>query len=176
MAGDVYEPPFEAGTFDFVYSAGLFHELDVGKRSTEAALGALLRIVRPGGRVATSDFVDTVPAVQIEDEELQRELTRERTGAMLYGIQPPGRLVSLHETVLTRVEWDVAPPFEVRHLAKIVLDEELSFEGSGADANTVQMLNERHARLRERIRREGYTRPATLYVEGRVRGGGLRRS
>ena len=30
----------------------------------------------PGGKVATSDFVDSEPAVQLEDERLQAELRR----------------------------------------------------------------------------------------------------
>jgi hypothetical protein len=42
----------------------------VRERTAEEALGALASVVRPGGRVATSDFVDSVPAVQLEDEEI----------------------------------------------------------------------------------------------------------
>ena len=61
VAGSVFEPPFGPGTFDLVYSAGLFHELDVAGGGVEAALRALSSAVRPGGRVATGDFVDTVP-------------------------------------------------------------------------------------------------------------------
>jgi hypothetical protein len=34
----------------------------------------------------------------------------------------------------------------------------------------VERLRERRSALRERIAREGYTRPATLYVEGFVTG------
>jgi hypothetical protein len=50
------------------------------------------------------------------------------------------------------------PPFEIRHLDKVVLAEE---ESAG----------QRFETLKDRIHREGYTRPATLYVEGFVTGG-----
>jgi hypothetical protein len=37
-------------------------------------------------------------------------------------------------------------------------------------AGTVERLRKRRRALRERIEREGYSRPATLYVEGVVSG------
>ena len=67
VAGDVFEMPFPPGAFDLVYSAGLLHELDVEDRTAEEALAALCSVTRRGGRVATSDFVNTDPAVQLED-------------------------------------------------------------------------------------------------------------
>ncbi|MCA1728417.1 MAG: class I SAM-dependent methyltransferase, partial [Actinobacteria bacterium] len=94
VSGDVFRPPFAPGTFDLVYSSGLFHELDVSERSAGDALAALGSVVRNGGRIATSDFVDSVPAAQLEDEELQRELAREISGVELYGIGSPERLVA----------------------------------------------------------------------------------
>jgi SAM-dependent methyltransferase len=162
VIGDVFRPPFGPRTFDLVYSAGLFHELDVRERSAGDALAALLSVTRPGGRVATSDFVDSVPAIQIEDEELQRELAREASGAELFGIGTPERLVALHEECLENVRWRLLPPFEIRHLDKVVLAE---------DEPPGQRLRGRFEALRDLIRREGYTRPATLYVEGSVTGG-----
>ena len=158
VEGDVFRPPFEQAMFDLVYSAGLLHELDVRGRTAGHALAALISVTRPGGRVVTSDFVDTVPAVQLEDEELQRDLAREESGAELFGIGPPERLVALHERSLADVRWRLLPPFEIRHLYKVVLAEE---ESAG----------QRLEALRDRIRREGYSRPATLYVEGSVTGG-----
>ena len=159
--GDVFEPPFEPYTFDLVYSSGLLHELDVRERTAEDALAALVSVVRPGGRVATSDFVDSVPAVQFEDEEIQRELAHEVSGARLYGIGLPGRLVELHESLLEDVRWRVSPPRDIRHLDKMVLAEE-------EPAGLPRRLRERREAFLERVRREGYTRPATLYVEGLV--------
>ena len=165
VAGDVFRPPFERATFDLAYSAGLFHELDVRERSAGEALAALVSMVRAGGRVATSDFVDSVPAVQLEDEEQQRELARELSDAELYGIGAPERLVTLHEGQLAEVRWHVLPPHPVRHLGRVVLAEE---EPGGLPARVRRkMLGHRQA-LRERIRREGYTRPSTIYVEGLV--------
>jgi SAM-dependent methyltransferase len=161
VAGDVFEPPFDEASFDLVYSSGLLHELDVRRRSVAEALDAMTRAVRPGGRVAASDFVasDEAPAaVQIEDERQDRERARLDTGAELYGIGPPRRLIELFESRLRRVRWDVMPPFPIRHLDRLVLAE--SSEESGEDREA----------LRRRIIREGYTRPSTLYVEGE-RGG-----
>ena len=166
VRGDVFEPPFEPGSFDLVYSAGLLHELDVRGRSAGEALAALAGVVKPGGRVATSDFVDSAAAVQIEDEAIEREIVRATSGALLYGIGPPGRVVALHEDLLDGVRWEISPPLEIRHLEKVVLAEEDPTEklpragGHG--------LRERRAALLAAIRCAGYSRPATLYVEGRV--------
>jgi SAM-dependent methyltransferase len=168
VAGDVFRPPFSPGTFDLVYSAGLFHELDVSVEPAGNALTALASVVRPGGRVATSDFVNLVPAVQLEDEELRRALAWETSGAELYRVGSPGRLVALHEALLTKVRWWTSPPLTIRYLDKIVLDEDEPEELWGLLAGTRRRLRERREALRERIRREGYTRPATLYVEGQV--------
>ncbi len=170
VAGDVFESPFGPRTFDLVYSAGLFHELDVGERTAEDALEALVSVIRPGGRVATSDFVDSVPAAQLEDERLQAELTREVSGAQLYGIGPPERLVGLHEALVDDVRWRVSPPYEIRHLDRMILSEGEPEGLSLLPGDTQERLRERREAFLERVRREGYTRPATLYIEGSVRG------
>lgn len=145
VAGSVFDPPFEPGSFDLVYSAGLLHELDIGENSVEEALFALARLLRPGGRLATSDFVDSVSAAQLEHERW------ESRGREVYGVGPPERLVGLHESILCEVWWREMYPFHLRHLGKLVLAEE-----------------ELPSELEKRIRREGYTRPATVYVEGKV--------
>ncbi len=164
--GDVFRPPFPPGAFDLVYSAGLFHELDVRQKPAGDALAALASVVRIGGRVATSDFVDSVPAVQLEDEELQRELAREVSGAELYGIGSPERLVTLHEALLDDVWWRISAPHPIRHLDRIVLAEE-ELEGlRSLPAGAGQRLRERRKALLKRIKREGYTHPAILCVEG----------
>ena len=77
VVGSVYEPSFGPGTFDLAYSAGLLHELDVSAGTAGDALRAIASVVRAGGRMATSDFVDSVPALQLEDERIQGELARE---------------------------------------------------------------------------------------------------
>jgi SAM-dependent methyltransferase len=170
VRGDVFEPPFDRGAFDLVYSAGLFHELNVRGRSAGDALAALVKVTRPGGRVATGDFVDTTPATQLEDEELQREIAREAHGEELYGIGPPGRLVALHEALLEDVRWRVSPPVEIRHLGRLVLAEEEPGAMRLLPDDARRRLRMRREALLERVRREGYTRPAMLYVEGRVPG------
>jgi SAM-dependent methyltransferase len=176
VAGDVFEPPFGAGAFDLVYSAGLFHELNVRERDAQDALIALISVTRTGGRIAMSDFVDSVPAVQFEDEELQRELARIASGAELYGIGSPERLVALHETVLAQVRWSVSLPVEVRHLGKVVLAEGEPEAIHLLPAEPQRRLLGRLEALRKRVRCEGYTRLATLYLEGSVTRGGPRRA
>jgi hypothetical protein len=168
VSGDVFRPPFARNTFDLVYSAGLFHELDVREKRAEDALAALASVVRSGGRVGTSDFVDSVPAVQLEDEELQRELRWELSGAELYEIGSPERLIALHEALLDDARPRLSPPQYVRYLDKVVLAEVEPEELRNLPVEARRRLRERCRLLWERIRREGYTRPATLYVEGRV--------
>jgi SAM-dependent methyltransferase len=171
LAEDVFGMSFGLATFDLVYSSGLFHELDVKERSVHEALAALRSVARPGGRVATSDFVDSEPAAQLEDEELEAELMCEAYGKELYGIGPPERLVALHEGQLTEVRWRVSPPRTIRHLEKLVLAEEEPAELAQLPPATARSFRVRREVLRGRILREGYTRPATLYVEGVVFGG-----
>jgi SAM-dependent methyltransferase len=171
VAGDAFEPPFGPGTFDLVYSAGLFHELDVRERMAEDALAALVSVTRPGGRISTSDFVDSVPAVQLEDEEIEAELAREVSGKELFGIGPPERLVAVHKRFLTGVRWRVSPPCNIRHLDRLILAEEKPAVLSSLPAGVRGRLRQRRESLLQRVRHEGYTRPATLYVEGRVPGG-----
>jgi len=168
LAGDVFGMPFASGTFDLVYSSGLFHELDVKERSTEDALAALRSVARPGGRVATGDFVDSEKAVQLEDERLEVELRRGAYAREPYGIGPPERLVVLHEELLADVRWLVSPPQRIRHLGKLVLAEDEPTGLSSLPPATARRLRESRDALRGRILGEGYTRPATLYVEGLV--------
>ena len=165
-AGDIFDPPFEPGSFDLAYSSGLFHELDVREKPVEGMLEVLVRLMRPGGRISTSDFVDTMPSVQIEEERLQADLLRETFGRRLYGIGTPERLVTLYEEFLSDVRWSVSAPLHIRHLDRLVLDEEEPPAFGLLPAAGVEEFRVRRTALRERIRREGYTRPATLYVEG----------
>jgi SAM-dependent methyltransferase len=167
-SGDVFEPPFEPRTFDLVYSAGLLHELDVHRRTSEDALAALVTVTCPGGRIATSDFVDSLPAVQLEDEKLEAELAREVSGKVLYGIGPPERLVALHESSLDDVRWRLSPPHNFRHLERLILADEGPANLSASPTDARRRFRRSRRALLDRVRREGYTRPATLYVEGLV--------
>ena len=153
--------------FYLVYSAGFFHELDVRGRTAEEALTALVSVTRPGGRIATSDFVDSAPAVQLEDEAFEAELERAISDKELYGIGEPDRLVALHESMLTDVRWRVSPPHDVRYLERLSLAEEEPAGLSLLPADVRAKLRRRRESFLQRVRREGYTRPATLYVEGR---------
>lgn len=167
LEGNVFAPPFTSGTFDLVYSAGLMHELDVSVNGPEEAIRALVTTLRPGGRLATDDFVafedamHSRQAVQLEDEALEDEMRRALNGEDPYGIGEPGRLISLHQSQLDGVTWQALLPFRIRHLDRLSLAEFTEEEPTGGK------LNRRRHVLRERVLREGYTRPSTLYVEGR---------
>ena len=170
LTGDVFRPSFSPGTFDLAYSAGLFHELDVLVQPAQSALAALASVVRPSGRVATSDFVDSVPATQLEDEEIQRELAWEVSGAKFYGVGSPDRLVALHKALLAEVRWFCSSSYPIRYLDKIVRAEGEPVELRRLPAGTRRKLRERREALRRRVECEGYTRLATLYIEGLVCG------
>ena len=169
VPGDVFDPPFAPCAFDLVYSAGLFHELDVSKGTAPEALAALAALVRPDGRVATSDFVSSTPSAQTEDEALQAELMRVLSGAEPYGVGPPERLIALHEQTMRDVYWCLSPPHPIRHLDGLVLSEPEPDGLERLPAEARRKLREGREALHERIRREGYTRPATLYVQGSPR-------
>jgi len=47
LQADLFRPPLADDTFDFVYSLGVLHHL----HDTSGALGRLVRLVRPGGRL-----------------------------------------------------------------------------------------------------------------------------
>ena len=172
VVGSAFEMPFRGGVFNLAYSTGLFHELDVRERDAKDALEELARVVRSGGKVATGDWVDTgekYPPVDLEWERMEGEATCEIRGAELYGICPPEQLVALHERVLDGVKWSISPPYPLRHLGKIMLsepDEPAEYTALPAAARS-RLLTLRNA-LKERTQREGYSRAATLYVEGRV--------
>jgi SAM-dependent methyltransferase len=174
VAGSVFSPPFAPGSFDLVYSAGLLHELDVScnpardvsRDPARDAIHALAATLVPGGRLVTEDFVDTHPAAQIEDEALEDDLRRTLIGEEAYGIGSAERLISLHQKELERVSWRELPPFGLRHLDRLVLAEEEPDRYAQLTAATRESLRERRIALRERVLREGYTRPVTLYVEG----------
>jgi ubiquinone/menaquinone biosynthesis C-methylase UbiE len=170
LVGDIFGMPFGPATFDLVYSSGLFHELDVKDKPAGDALAALRYVARPGSRVATDDFVDSEAAVQLEDEELEAELRREAYGREVYGIGPPERLIALHQGFFRDVRWRYSPPQKIRHLGKLVLAEDEPAAMSSLSPATARRLRERRDALRARILSEGYTCPATLYVEGLVEG------
>lgn len=170
IAGDIFGPPLDPATFDLAYSAGLFHELDVREKPVEGALESFCRLVRPGGRISASDFVDAVRSIQVDEERLQAEVLRELSGESLYGIGAPERLAALHEKFLSEVRWDVSAPHPIRHLDKLVIGEDEPPAFSLLSPGAAQAFRARRESLRERIRRQGYTRAATLFVQGIVDG------
>ena len=127
---------------------------------------ALRSVARSGGRVVTADFVDSEAAVQLEDEELEAEMRRAAYGSEVYGIgtagtpdlsapgASPGRAVAIHATTGDPSPLETGPGRRGAHDALLV------------PAEVAWRLRERRRTLRDRILNEGYTRPATLYVEG----------
>ena len=107
--------------------------------------------------------------MQLEDEELERELAWEVAGAKFYGVGPPERLVAMHEVLLEEVWWRVSPPYPIRSLDAAFLAEEEPENLRRLPAEKRRRLRGLRQALRERVRSEGYSRPATLYVEGVVR-------
>ena len=70
------------------------------------------------------------------------------------------------------MRWRISPPHGVSHLEKILLSEPDEPADSALVASDARRkLLACRAALKARIRREGYTRPATLYIEGLVSGG-----
>lgn len=171
VVGDVFQPPFDPDSFDLVYSAGLFHELDTRDKDAAQMVSALATVTRPGGRVAAGDFVDSISATQLEDEKLDADLAFASSGKELFGIGAPQRLVALYEEVLSDLRWRISRPFQIRHLDKVVLAEDEPAELSSLPPEVTQSWRGYREALRERIRHEGYTRPVTVYVEGKVPGG-----
>ena len=157
FAGDVFRPPFDPDSFHLVYSAGFFHELNVRERDATQAIPALAAVTRRGGRVATGDFVDSIPAAQLEDERLDADLALASTGKKLFGVGPPERLFALHEEVLSGVRWRGAPPFPIRHLDKVVLAEDEPAELSGLPPEVAERGRGRRALLRGTRGRRPYT-------------------
>ena len=105
------------------------------------------------------------PAAQLEEEELEADLARLESGSEAFGIGSLERLAALHTGVLSDLRWRVLQPHGIRHMGKVFLaDETLGGQVAGIEAP----LRGRWLALQERVRREGYTRPATAYVEGTV--------
>jgi hypothetical protein len=72
--------------------------------------------------------------------------------------------------MLDGLRWRVLPPYEVRHLDRIILAEGEPESLALLSPDTRERLHGRREAFLGRVRREGYTRPATLYVEGFVPG------
>ncbi len=109
--------------------------------------------------------------MDLEWERMEAEAASEIDGTRLYGIGSPGRLIRIHEGVLGDIRWRVSSPYPLRHLDKVMLSEsdDEPAEYAALSGDTRLRLLTRRAALKERIRREGYSRAATLYVEGRVK-------
>ncbi|MBA2692806.1 MAG: class I SAM-dependent methyltransferase [Rubrobacter sp.] len=165
VVGDVFDPPFERGSFDLVYSSGLLHELDVSERDVGGALSALANALRSGGRLAMSDFVDDVEAAQIEDEAIEAELLHLATGAELFGVGDSTRILDILEGAFALYGHSLHPPFEIRHLDKLFLAEPEPAELDTLVPDDAKRIRHRRERLRERVKAEGYTRPATLFFD-----------
>ncbi|MGI8649685.1 MAG: class I SAM-dependent methyltransferase, partial [Rubrobacter sp.] len=164
--GNIFDPPFEDHPFNLVYSSGLLHELDVSGRE-EGILEALWNlgsVLRSGGLLVASDFVNDVPSAQAEEEAILAEVARLTTGSELFGIGGESRIGRLLCGSFESWSLESHPPFGIRHLGKLFL---IQSEPDGLDSlkpDDARRLRRRWSKLGARVRREGYTRPATILV------------
>lgn len=165
VCGDVFEPPFERASFDLAYSSGLLHELDVRSRKDGILdlFGELERVVVAGGEIAGSDFVDTVPAAQVEDEAIEAEVRRLSTGEEPFGIGSPERIFEVLDDAFVVFGYEVLAPFEIRHLDKLTLAREMPPDTEALEGGDREKVLLRWKAFLRRVRDEGYTRPATLF-------------
>ncbi|WP_367132915.1 MULTISPECIES: methyltransferase domain-containing protein [Streptomyces] len=78
-AADGHRLPFRAGRFDGAWADRVLqHVADPGQ-----VLGELLRVVRPGGRVALADPDYDTQVLDIDDQDLARRVLRFRSEALL---------------------------------------------------------------------------------------------
>ncbi|GAA3285817.1 methyltransferase domain-containing protein [Dactylosporangium vinaceum] len=89
LDGDMRDLPFPAAEFDLALAGLAIHNLPAGERAR--AVGELLRVVRPGGRVVILDFEGTAGYA---DALRQGGADAVHTSARHWSMHPPVRLVT----------------------------------------------------------------------------------
>ena len=81
--GDVRNLPFDAGMFDVVVSNFVVHEVNT---STERAtmLSEMVRVLKPGGRLALIDFIFTKECVDVLQRAGMADVRRSRLGGLRF--------------------------------------------------------------------------------------------
>lgn len=104
IRADLFDMPFEPGTFDVVYSVGVLHHTP----STKAATEAIARMVKPGGILAVWVYH---PFRSYWFSDLYRRITTRMRPATLYRVtRAMSRLYALHRIpVIGRVVRFVVP-------------------------------------------------------------------
>ena len=77
--GDARDLPFVADTFDVVVSNFVLHEMNTSA-DRERMLREMVRVLKPGGRLALIDFIFTKECVSVLDREGLVDATRSRVG------------------------------------------------------------------------------------------------
>jgi arsenite methyltransferase len=81
QTGDVRELPFGTDAFDVVLSNFALHEMNTAA-DRERMLHEMVRVLRPGGRLALIDFIFTKECVQVLDRAGLVDATRSRVGGL----------------------------------------------------------------------------------------------
>jgi SAM-dependent methyltransferase len=118
--GDVLAPPVEPGTADFVFCQFVFEYL----RRQADAMAALVRLLRPGGRLLVTDADDIGVHLAPVDDALRQDIRRMREALAATGFDADagGRLYGLAlDAGLTQVEVRL----DARTYAGRAADEEL---------------------------------------------------
>ena len=79
LKGDVRTLPARTGAFDVVLSNFVVHEVD-SSADREALLQEMVRVLKPGGRLALVDFIFTKECVEILRRSGAEDVTRSRIG------------------------------------------------------------------------------------------------
>ncbi len=91
VSGDARRLPFPSNRFDVVLSSLLIHNIK-GREEREAALGEIVRVLKPSGRVALLDFQNTAHYADVLAKSGPlREVGRSRVDFRMY---PPVRTVT----------------------------------------------------------------------------------
>jgi len=80
--GDVRKLPFENHSFDVVVSNFVFHELPT-RAEREVMAREMVRVLRPGGRIALVDFIFTGQCAQMLHEHRMGDVQRTRVGSLV---------------------------------------------------------------------------------------------
>ena len=79
VEGDVRRLPFPDAAYDVVVSNFVVHEVDT-KQDREQMMSEMMRVLRPGGRLALVDFIFTSECVEILRRFDMRNIRRTRVG------------------------------------------------------------------------------------------------
>jgi len=139
VQADVLALPFQAGTFDAVFSEGVLHHT----RSTRAALESVVAVLSPGGEVMFYVYRTKAPVRELTDDLLRERVSDLPPDEAWRLMAPMTRLAKSLADLHAKVEVpDDVPLLGIRagtydvqrliywHFAKLFWSDDLGFEGS----------------------------------------------